>query len=136
MGAEWGNWGEIGGRGGGGEEVVVTDEHSQELPLVPGKSPTGDPRLGVTLVGSDKRYLDVPNILILQKISHSLHKVTKDQGADNKKQTGKQALKFPIAPFCLVFPCLLFPFSRFPPFSHANAEKLSLTLGFQGSGTH
>ena len=62
--------------------------------LMLGKSLTCDPRLGIRLVGSDKRDFDITNILMLQKIRHSLHQLIKHQEAGNNKQTAKQA--FPL----------------------------------------
>ena len=109
--------------------------------LVLGKSLTCDARLGMRLVGIDKRDFDIINVLMRQTISHCLHKVTQDHRAGNNKQTGKQALKFPISPWFPVPPVPDFPrqflaFSRCPRFFMSMPKTFRLPCAFQGFGTY
>ena len=77
-----------------------------------------------------ERKFDVPNTLMLQKISHCLHKVEGgDQAAGNNKQNRESRMQF--HPFSPVSPCQILDFSRFPLFFDANApQKIFTSLRF------
>ena len=80
--------------------------------LVLGKSLTCGPRLVVSLGGRDKRNFDTPNILMLQKISNCLHKVTGESSSRQQQADRKSSIQ--IYPFFPVFACQLLALSRFP----------------------
>ena len=106
------------GQGGGGDgenggkwgemfwpTSIPLSPHSWTLGhLELGKSLPCYPRLVVTLGGSGKRNFDTPNILMLQKISHCLHKVTGE--IKHQATTSKQGITHsPIFPPPPLFPC-------------------------------